>query len=74
MQREADIIEEILRIYGYNNIEFSHKLNTSISFDINKEVKIENIVANQLSSLGFNETMANSLTKADYVGLTEKFE
>jgi len=71
VQREADIIEEILRIYGYNNIEFSHKLNTSISFDINKEVKIENIVANQLSSLGFNETMANSLTKADYVGLTE---
>ena len=71
VQREADIIEEILRVYGYNNIEFSHKLNTSISFDSNKEDKIENIVANQLSSLGFNETMANSLTKADYINLSE---
>ena len=71
VQREADIIEEILRVYGYNNIEFSHKLNTSISFDSNKEVKIENIVANQLSSLGFNETMANSLTKEDYISFTE---
>ncbi|MCT4698774.1 phenylalanine--tRNA ligase subunit beta [Tenacibaculum haliotis] len=71
VQREADIIEEILRVYGYNNIEFSHKLNTSISFDSDKEVKIENIVADQLTSLGFNETMANSLTKASYVALSE---
>ncbi|WP_299010584.1 phenylalanine--tRNA ligase subunit beta [uncultured Tenacibaculum sp.] len=71
VQREADIIEEILRVYGYNNIEFSHKLNTSISFDSDKEVKIENIVADQLTSLGFNETMANSLTKADYIELSE---
>ncbi|QXP73759.1 phenylalanine--tRNA ligase subunit beta [Tenacibaculum sp. AHE15PA] len=74
VQREADIIEEILRVYGYNNIEFSHKLNTSISFDNDKEVKVENIVANQLSSLGFNETMANSLTKADYIALSENLK
>lgn len=71
VQREADIIEEILRVYGYNNIEFSHKLNTSISFDSNKKVKIENIIANQLSSLGFNETMTNSLTKPYYTNLSE---
>ena len=70
VQREADIIEEILRVYGYNNIEFSHKLNTSISFNSNKETKIENIIANQLTSLGFNETMANSLTKPEYVALS----
>ncbi|OSY89370.1 phenylalanyl-tRNA synthetase subunit beta [Tenacibaculum holothuriorum] len=74
VQREADIIEEILRVYGYNNIEFSHKLNTSISFDSDIEVKVENIVANQLTSLGFNETMANSLTKADYVALSENLK
>ena len=74
VQRESDIIEEILRVYGYNNIEFSHKLNTSISFDSNIETKVENIVANQLSSLGFNETMANSLTKEDYIGLTENLK
>ena len=71
VQREADIIEEILRVYGYNNIEFSHKLNTSISFDSNKETKIENVIANQLSALGFNETMANSLTKPEYTELSE---
>ncbi len=71
VRREADIIEEILRIYGYNNIEFSHKLNTSISFDSNKNTNIENIIANQLTAQGFYETMANSLTKPDYINLTE---
>lgn len=71
VQREADIIEEILRVYGYNNIEFSHKLNTSISFDSNTDTKIENVIANHLSALGFNETMANSLTKASYTDLSE---
>ncbi len=74
VQREADIIEEILRVYGYNNIEFSHKLNTSISFDNDAHVKIENTIANQLVALGFNETMANSLTKAEYVNLSENLK
>lgn len=69
--READVIEEVLRVYGYNNVEFSHKLNTSISFSEFDGVKIENIVANQLVSQGFYETMANSLTKADYVSFSE---
>ena len=69
--READVIEEILRVYGYNNVEFSHKLNTSISFSEFDAIKIENVTANQLVSQGFNETMANSLTKADYISLTE---
>lgn len=71
VQREADIIEEILRVYGYNNIKFSHKLNTSISFDSNKETKVENIIADQLTALGFNETMTNSLTKPKYASLSE---
>ncbi len=74
VQREADIIEEILRVYGYNNIEFSHKLNTSISFDKDIFVKLENTIANQLVGLGFNETMANSLTKTDYIGLSENLK
>ena len=72
--READIIEEILRIYGYNNVEFSDKLNTSISFSDFDEVKVENTIANQLVALGFNETMANSLTKPDYNKLTETID
>lgn len=74
VQREADIIEEILRVYGYNNIEFSYKLNTSISFDKNDEIKIENRIANQLTSLGFNETMANSLTKKGYLKLSDNLQ
>ncbi len=74
VQREADIIEEILRIYGYNNIIFSHKLNTSVSFDTNNKIKIENSVASQLTSQGFNEMMANSLTKADYINLSENLK
>jgi phenylalanyl-tRNA synthetase beta chain len=74
VQREADIIEEILRVYGYNNIKFSHKLNTSISFDSNKDVSLENIVANQLTTLGFNETMSNSLTKEEYSSFSENLK
>ena len=74
VQREADIIEEILRVYGYNNIKFSHKLNTSISFDSNKDVSLENIIANQLTTLGFNETMANSLTKEEYSSFSENLK
>ncbi|MGB2129278.1 MAG: phenylalanine--tRNA ligase subunit beta [Flavicella sp.] len=67
VQREADVIEEILRVYGYNNIEFSHKLNTSIAFSDYNGVKVENIFANQLNALGFHEIMSNSLTKASYI-------
>ncbi|NVJ88174.1 MAG: phenylalanine--tRNA ligase subunit beta [Flavobacteriaceae bacterium] len=69
--READIIEEILRVYGFNNIEFSNKLNTSITFNKDNSTVVENSVANHLSSLGFNETMANSLTKPEYLKFSE---
>ncbi len=69
--READVIEEILRVFGYNNVEFSHKLNSSISFSEMNDVKFENVVSNLLISQGFNETMANSLTKESYISLTE---
>jgi phenylalanyl-tRNA synthetase beta chain len=71
VQREADLIEEILRVYGYNNIKFSHKLNTSISFSEFDAVKVENISGNQLNALGFHEIMSNSLTKAAYIEHSE---
>ena len=71
MQREVDVIEEILRVYGYNNIKYSHKLNSSISFDDFDDVKIENVISTQLISQGFNETMSNSLTKASYISMSE---
>jgi phenylalanyl-tRNA synthetase beta chain len=71
VQREADLIEEILRVYGYNNIQFSHKLNTSISFSDFKGVRIENTIANQLNAQGFHEIMSNSLTKSAYTDHSE---
>ncbi len=72
--READVIEEILRVYGYNNVEYSQKLNTSISFSEFENEKYENVLANQLVAQGFYETMSNSLTKPDYVNLSDKLK
>lgn len=75
VQREIDVIEEILRVYGYNNIGFTTKLNASISNSSRTEdYKIQNLIANQLVSLGFNEMMANSLTSPDYIKLSEKLK
>lgn len=72
VQREVDVIEEILRVYGYNNIEFSMKLNATISNTTRHEDhKVQNIVASQMTSLGFNEMMSNSLTTPDYVKLSD---
>ena len=73
VQREIDVIEEILRVYGYNNINFTKKFNASVSNSPRTEdYKVQNIIANQLTSVGFNEMMANSLTTPDYVELSEK--
>ncbi|MCF8230950.1 MAG: phenylalanine--tRNA ligase subunit beta [Bacteroidales bacterium] len=73
--READIIEEILRIYGYNNIEFEEQLATSLSYISQPEPdKVRNVVSDYLSSNGFFEIMNNSLTKADYTNYTQDFE
>ncbi len=72
VKREADIVEEILRVYGYNNVKIADKVNMSIpSFDPFDTNKIQNIVANQLTAQGFYETMANSLTKPDYAKQVE---
>ncbi|MDR6844270.1 phenylalanine--tRNA ligase subunit beta [Flavobacterium granuli] len=72
VQREIDVIEEILRVYGYNNIVFSKKLNATVSNSPrNEDYKVQNSVATQLNSQGFNEMMANSLTTASYVQLSE---
>lgn len=64
---EADLIEEILRIYGYNNVEIPDQLRSSLSY-IEKpdREKVQNLVADYLSGNGFLEIMNNSLTKASY--------
>ncbi|WP_281299115.1 phenylalanine--tRNA ligase subunit beta [Flavobacterium limnophilum] len=72
VQREIDVIEEILRVYGYNNIKFSDKLNATVSNSPRTEdYKVQNVIANQLNSQGFHEMMANSLTTSSYVQLSE---
>ena len=62
VQREADVIEEILRIYGYNNVIFPEKLNATMAYS-NKydDHNIQNVVADQLVAKGFFEIMTNSL-------------
>ncbi|NRT10452.1 phenylalanine--tRNA ligase subunit beta [Flavobacterium sp. 14A] len=72
VQREIDVIEEILRVYGYNNINFSNKFNATVANSPrNEDYKLQNIIATQLNSQGFHEMMANSLTTANYVALSE---
>ncbi|KGO84863.1 phenylalanyl-tRNA synthetase subunit beta [Flavobacterium rivuli WB 3.3-2 = DSM 21788] len=73
--REIDVIEEILRVFGYNNITFTQKINASISNSSRTEdYKLQNVVASQLTALGFNEMMANSLTTPDYIELSENLK
>ncbi len=73
VQREADVIEEILRVYGYNRIGTTEKLNASISNSSPfEDHKLQNVAANQLASQGYFEIMTNSLTAADYTELSEE--
>ena len=75
VQREVDVIEEILRVYGYNNIGITNKLNASISNTSKFENhKIENIVANQLVGQGFYEIMTNSLTTDKYTSISKQLD
>ena len=75
VQREADIIEEILRVYGYNNIATTEKLNASISNSSRfEDYKLQNIIGNQLASQGFFEIMANSLTSPKYIELSDDLD
>lgn len=65
--READIVEELLRVYGFNNVEISEKVSSTLSY-VEKPDRhyLQNLVSEYLTSNGFNEMMANSLTKSEY--------
>ncbi len=64
--REVDVIEEILRVYGYNNIDFKEKLNASIAKTSRFEnYRIQDLVGNMLAAKGFYEIMTNSLVSSD---------
>lgn len=72
VNREVDVIEEILRVYGYNNIKLDNKFHVSVSNSSKfEDYKIQNIIADLLVSRGFFETMSNSLTTAEYAEYTD---
>jgi len=73
--RQEDVVEEILRIYGYNNIDIPTQVLSSVS-SINKPnaEKIQNTISDFLSSNGFNECINNSLTKSTYIDLIEEIK
>jgi len=65
--REVDVIEEILRIYGYNNIEIPTQIRASLNNSIRPEKDdVQNTISDLLSANGFNEILSNSLTKSAY--------
>ena len=67
VQRECDVVEDILRIYGYDNVEFPEKLNTSLAYGVKPDPeKLRRKIAEQLTAQGFNEILNNSLTKVAY--------
>lgn len=68
VQRPCDVIEDILRIYGYNNVEIPTTLKSSLTTkgETDKSNKLQNLIAEQLVGCGFNEILNNSLTRAAY--------
>ena len=73
VQRSEDVIEEILRIYGYNRIAIPAKLKSSITYANKPDTeRLRNLVSDLLSSKGFNECMNNSLSKTSYTHLIDE--
>ena len=67
VQRDVDVIEDILRIYGYNNIEIGDTLKSTLSYSSKPDShRLQNMISEQLTAQGFNEILNNSLTKGAY--------
>lgn len=67
VQRECDVIEDILRIYGYNTVKISENVNSTLAYEPKPNVtKMRNLIAESLVGAGYNEIMCNSLTKGAY--------
>jgi phenylalanyl-tRNA synthetase beta chain len=72
VQRQVDVIEEILRVYGYNNVNFSEKLNASVaSASPFEDYKVQHAIGNLLAAKGCYEILTNSLTTPEYITLLE---
>ena len=68
VQRPCDVVEDILRVYGYNNVEIPSQLKSSLVIKGDEDIKhrLANLVGEQLLGCGFNEILNNSLTKGAY--------
>ena len=67
VQREADLVEDVLRVYGYNNIEISDHVNSTLSYAPKPDkARLQNIASDYLTANGYTEIMSNSLTKGGY--------
>ena len=75
VQRPCDVIEDVLRIYGYNNIEISSSLRSSLSFKTltDSANDLRELISQQLTAMGFNEIMNNSLSAESYYEGLETF-
>ena len=68
VQRPCDVVEDILRVYGYNNVEFGETVHSSLSYKNETDTKqhLQTLVSEQLTAAGFNEILNNSLTSVSY--------
>lgn len=75
VQRPCDVVEDILRIYGYNNVEIPSSINSTLTIkgEDDRSNKLQNIISEQLVGEGFNEIMNNSLTKLSYYTSLERY-
>lgn len=75
VQRDVDVIEDILRIYGYNNVEFSDSVKSNLSYQTptDRSYKLQNLISEQLCGCGFNEILNNSLTRSAYYDTLETY-
>ena len=72
VRRDVDVIEDILRIYGYNNVAFDDRVQSTLSYrtPTDRSQRLESLISEQLCGAGFHEIMNNSLTRrANYEGL-----
>jgi len=75
VKREADIIEEILRVYGYNNVEPCKSTKSTIQLAPHPDkMKLQNLISEMFTARGFNEIMSNSLTKSAYYDRLDSFK
>ena len=75
VQRPCDVVEDVLRIYGYNNVEMGTTVHSSLSFKSQADIdnNFRNLISDQLTAVGFNEILNNSLSAESYYAQSEQY-